>query len=154
VNLGIAKPALAVSVMNTVFIDLKLEMMLFFSNMNERKQSLPFCAVNTLTLDVRVWSRGCGVAWDAPATSAERRVRYNTENLPFLRAEQLGRYNSGRNSFSAIVSQWGRSDGGRKPLKNFAAFGPRTDRRGRLTDMLLHFRFGTLKDRVEQWESA
>jgi peptidoglycan-N-acetylglucosamine deacetylase len=40
------------------------------------------------------------------------------------------------------------------PLKKFASYGPRTDLSGRLADLLSQFRFGTLKEMVEQWETA
>jgi polysaccharide deacetylase family protein (PEP-CTERM system associated) len=40
------------------------------------------------------------------------------------------------------------------PLKKFASYGPRTDLSARLSELLRDFRFGTLKDMVEQWESA
>jgi polysaccharide deacetylase family protein (PEP-CTERM system associated) len=40
------------------------------------------------------------------------------------------------------------------PLKKFAAYGPRTDVTRRLDNLLRCFRFGTLRDLVEQWESA
>jgi len=41
-----------------------------------------------------------------------------------------------------------------KPLKKFAAYGPRTDLSGLLADLMGQFRFGTLKEMVEEWESA
>lgn len=40
------------------------------------------------------------------------------------------------------------------PLKKFATYGPRTDVSQRLDNLLRRFRFGTLRDMVEQWESA
>ena len=40
------------------------------------------------------------------------------------------------------------------PLKKFAAYGPRTDVSRRLDNLLRRFRFGTLRDMVEQWESV
>jgi polysaccharide deacetylase family protein (PEP-CTERM system associated) len=39
-------------------------------------------------------------------------------------------------------------------LKTFATYGPRTDVTLRLDNLLRRFRFGTLRDMVEQWESA
>jgi len=41
-----------------------------------------------------------------------------------------------------------------RPLKKFAAYGPRADLSGLLTELMGQFRFGTLKEMVEQWESA
>ena len=41
-----------------------------------------------------------------------------------------------------------------KPLKKFVTYGPRTDLSGRLADLLSRYRFGTLKDLVEEWKSA
>ena len=41
-----------------------------------------------------------------------------------------------------------------KPLKKFASYGPRTDLSDLLVDLMRQFRFGTLKEMVEQWESA
>jgi peptidoglycan-N-acetylglucosamine deacetylase len=41
-----------------------------------------------------------------------------------------------------------------KPLKKFAAYGPRADLTGLLTGLMGQFRFGTLKEMVDQWESA
>lgn len=40
------------------------------------------------------------------------------------------------------------------PLKRFAAYGPRSDVSRVLRPLLSGFRFGTLRDMVEQWESA
>ncbi len=40
------------------------------------------------------------------------------------------------------------------PLKKFATYGPRTDVSQRLDNLLQRFRFGTLRDMVEHWESA
>ncbi len=40
------------------------------------------------------------------------------------------------------------------PLRNFAAYGPRTDVTERIDDLLRRFHFGTLLGMVEQWESA
>lgn len=40
------------------------------------------------------------------------------------------------------------------PLKSFAAYGPRSDAIGRLTYLLQRFRFATLRQLVECWESA
>jgi hypothetical protein len=39
-------------------------------------------------------------------------------------------------------------------LKKFATYGPRTDVSRRLDNLLRRFHFGTLRDMVEQWESA
>lgn len=39
-------------------------------------------------------------------------------------------------------------------LKKFASYGPRTDVSQRLDNLLRRFRFGTLRDMVEQWESV
>ena len=39
-------------------------------------------------------------------------------------------------------------------LKKFATYGPRSDVSPRLENLLRSFRFGTLRDMVEQWESA
>jgi polysaccharide deacetylase family protein (PEP-CTERM system associated) len=40
------------------------------------------------------------------------------------------------------------------PIKNFAAYGPRTDVSQRLNSLLQCFSFGTMRDMVEQWESV
>ena len=40
------------------------------------------------------------------------------------------------------------------PFRGFAAYGPRTDVTGRLDYLLRRFRFGTLREMVEQWESV
>ena len=40
------------------------------------------------------------------------------------------------------------------PLKSFTAYGPRTDVMGRLAYLLSQYRFGTLKDMVDHWESV
>lgn len=40
------------------------------------------------------------------------------------------------------------------PLKSFAVYGPRTDVRERLRQLLRRFRFGTMYQLVEQWQSA
>lgn len=40
------------------------------------------------------------------------------------------------------------------PLKNFVTYGPRTDLSGRLADIMGQFRFGTLKEMVDQWETV
>jgi peptidoglycan-N-acetylglucosamine deacetylase len=41
-----------------------------------------------------------------------------------------------------------------KPLKKFAAYGPRSDVSGRLDTLMRRFRFGTLREMVDKWESA
>lgn len=40
------------------------------------------------------------------------------------------------------------------PVKNFAAYGPRIDLSGRVADIMGQFRFGTLREMVELWETA
>ncbi len=40
------------------------------------------------------------------------------------------------------------------PLRNFVTYGPRTDVTERIDDLLGRFRFGTLLEMVDQWESA
>jgi len=41
-----------------------------------------------------------------------------------------------------------------RPLKKFAAYGPRSDVSGRLDVLMRYFRFGTLREMVAKWESA
>ena len=41
-----------------------------------------------------------------------------------------------------------------RPLKKFVSYGPRNDLTGRLTDLLRRYRFATLKEMVEEWNSV
>jgi polysaccharide deacetylase family protein (PEP-CTERM system associated) len=40
------------------------------------------------------------------------------------------------------------------PLKRFVVYGSRTDLSGRVVDLIRRYRFGTLKEMVEEWKSA